>query len=219
MPDFTDPAVPRAFATDSACAISVVVMGVAGCGKSTVGELIARELALPLVEGDDFHPAANVQKMQQGIALTDEDRAQWLQLLGAQLALHAGGMVLTCSALKRGYRQALRQASAAAGVPLFFVYLAIDEAESLRRVGTRAGHYYPASLVASQFEALEDPSTEPGVFSVRGAQPVDQLVQQAVAWLLVQSAAAQALPFSDSSDRVDDEVSSVKVELRNQRDQ
>ena len=199
MPLFNDPAAPRALAPDTDRAISVVVMGVAGCGKSTVGGLIARELAVPLVEGDDYHPAANVQKMQQGIALTDEDRARWLQLLGAQLAQHAGGVVLTCSALKGTYRQTLRRASAAAGLPLFFVHLVIEEAESLRRVGTRAGHYYPASLVASQFEALEDPSGEPGVFSVQGAQPVDQLAQQAVAWLLAQNAAEQIVAIRSQS--------------------
>ena len=199
MSSINAPAAPRTLAPDTVRAISVVVMGVAGCGKSTVGALIARELAVPLVEGDDFHPAANVQKMQQGIALTDEDRAEWLQLLGAQLAQHAGGLVLTCSALKSAYRQTLRQASASIGVPLFFVHLAIDEAESLRRVGTRAGHYYPASLVASQFEALEDPSAEPGVLSLQGAQPVGQLAQQAVTWLLAQNAAEQLLAIRSQS--------------------
>ncbi|MBW8722957.1 MAG: gluconokinase, partial [Polaromonas sp.] len=125
-------------------------MGVAGCGKSAVGRLVADQLGLPLIEGDDFHPPGNILKMQQGIPLTDEDRADWLRQLGAELARHPGGVVLTCSALKAGYRDSLREAAHG----LKFVHLAISQAESLRRVGQRADHFYPPSLVASQFEAL-----------------------------------------------------------------
>lgn len=154
-------------------------MGVAGCGKSAVGHLIAWQLALPLIEGDDFHPARNVAKMQRGMALTDDDRADWLQTLGTELARHPQGAVLTCSALKAAYRERLRQAAC----PLQFVHLAITEAESLRRVGQRADHFYPPSLVASQFEALEDPAGEPGVLTLAAHVPVDQLAQDAVAWL------------------------------------
>ena len=160
-------------------AIHVVVMGVAGCGKSAVGRLVAAQLGLPLIEGDDFHPAGNIRKMQQGIALTDEDRADWLRTLGLELARHPGGVVLTCSALKAAYRDSLRRATAG----LRFVHLAITEAESLRRVGQRPGHFYPPSLVASQFEALQDPSPESGVLTLAGDTPLAQLAQQAVAWL------------------------------------
>lgn len=160
-------------------ATHVVVMGVAGCGKSALGQLIARQLALPLIEGDDFHPAGNIRKMQQGIALTDEDRADWLHRLGTELAGHPGGVVLTCSALKAGYRDSLRRAAAR----LYFVHLVITQAESLRRVGQRADHFYPPSLVASQFEALQDPSPEPDVLTLAGDAPLEALAHSAVAWL------------------------------------
>ena len=161
------------------CVIHVVVMGVAGCGKSAVGQRIARQLNLPLIEGDDFHPTSNITKMQKGVALADADRVDWLRMLVAEFGKHPLGAVLTCSALKTAYRDTLRR-----GVPqLHFVHLAITEAESLRRVANRPGHFYPPSLVASQFEALQDPSGEPGVLVVDGAMPLNTLAAQAVAWL------------------------------------
>ena len=154
-------------------------MGVAGCGKSLIGALMAQQLGLPLIEGDDFHPPFNIYKMQQGMALTDQDRAAWLQTLGLQLADHPAGVVLTCSALKAAYRVSLRSATSR----LHFVHLAITEAESLRRVSQRPGHFYPPSLVASQFEALQDPDSEPAVLTLTGAASPALLAQQAVAWL------------------------------------
>lgn len=160
-------------------AVQVVVMGVAGCGKSAVGRLLAQQLGLPLIEGDDFHPAGNIRKMQQGMALTDADRVEWLHALGLALAAHPAGMVLTCSALKAAYRGSLRRATK----NLYFVHLSITEGESLRRVAQRQGHFYPPSLVASQFEALQDPSGEPGVLTLQGDTPLENLVQTAVAWL------------------------------------
>ena len=170
-----------AFATAPAprACVRVVVMGVAGCGKSAVGRLIATQLGLPLIEGDDFHPASNVNKMQRGEALTDDDRADWLTTLGLELARHGEGAVLTCSALKAGYRESLR----AAATPLHFVYLHISEAESLRRVAQRAGHFYPPSLVASQFTALQDPFGEPGVLTLDGSAPLTDLGRRAARWL------------------------------------
>ena len=159
--------------------IRVVVMGVAGCGKSAVGQLIAAHLGLPLIEGDAFHPVSNVSKMQRGVALTDDDRADWLQTLGLALARHEGGAVLTCSALKAAYRDRLR----AAATPLFFIHLKISEAEALRRVAQRAGHFYPPSLVASQFAALQEPSGEPGVLTLDGAASLTELGRRAAEWL------------------------------------
>ena len=159
--------------------VRVVIMGVAGCGKSAVGQRIAAHLGLPLIEGDDFHPASNVSKMQRGVPLTDDDRADWLTTLGQALARHEGGAVLTCSALKAGYRDRLR----AAATPLYFVYLQISEAESLRRVAQRAGHFYPPSLVASQFAALQDPSGESGVLTLDGESPLTDVAEQAAQWL------------------------------------
>lgn len=157
-------------------ALHVVVMGVAGCGKSAVGQRMAAHLDLPLIEGDDFHPKRNIHKMQQGIALTDEDRADWLQALGLELGRHESGAILTCSALKRAYRETLR-----AAVPdLRFVHLVISQEESLRRVASRPGHFYPPSLVASQFEALQAPAGEAGVISLDANRSLDELAEQAV---------------------------------------
>jgi gluconokinase len=178
---------PASLAPAYAAGVRVVVMGVAGCGKSAVGQLVATQLRLLLIEGDDFHPASNVSKMQRGEPLTDDDRADWLQTLGLELARHAEGAVLTCSALKAGYRDRLR---AAAG-PLHFVYLHISEAESLRRVARRAGHFYPPSLVASQFAALQDPSGEPGVLTLDGSAPLTDLGQLATQWLAAAAAPIQ----------------------------
>jgi gluconokinase len=152
--------------------LHVVVMGVAGCGKSLVGSELGRALGLPLVEGDDFHPERNIQKMREGVPLTDEDRADWLQELGRQLQAQSGGAVLTCSALKRSYRDALR-----AAVPdLQFVHLALTHHQALERVAARTDHFYPPSLVASQFDALEDPSREPGVYVADATQHIDRVV-------------------------------------------
>ena len=160
-------------------AVHVVVMGVAGCGKSAVGRLMALQLGLPLVEGDEFHSPGNIAKMQRGVALNDDDRAGWLETLGAALGRQPQGVVLTCSALKAAYRDSLRHAMPG----LRFVHLAISQAESLRRVGQRADHFYPPSLVASQFEALQDPAGEPGVLTLAADVTVDALARSAVAWL------------------------------------
>ena len=159
--------------------IHVVVMGVAGCGKSAVGRRVAAALALPMVEGDDFHPPANVERMRQGVALTDADRAGWLAQLGDVLQQHPAGVVLSCSALKRAYRDTL--CSALLG--LRFVYLHITPAESQRRVADRPGHFYPPSLVTSQFDALQDPAGEAGVLTLDGAQALDEVAARAVGWL------------------------------------
>ena len=161
--------------------LHVVVMGVAGCGKSAVGRLVARHLALPFVEGDDFHPKGNIDKMREGIALDDDDRAGWLDALAAELARRPGGAVLACSALKTAYRDKLRRAASG----LRFVYLTMTEEEALGRVAGRAGHFYPPSLVASQFAALHDPSGEVGdmTLAAAGAAP-DELALRAAAWLV-----------------------------------
>ncbi len=156
-------------------ALHVVVMGVSGCGKSAVGERLAAALALPLVEGDSFHPPGNIARMQQGVALTDADRAGWLALLGQELARRPHGAVMTCSALKRSYRDRLR----ASAPGLRFVHLALSQQDALERVAGRAGHFYPPRLVASQFQALEDPAGEPGVVVVDALLPLPQVVESA----------------------------------------
>ncbi len=166
-------------------ALHVVVMGVSGCGKSAVGLRIAQALDLPAIEGDAFHPRSNIDKMSRGLALDDSDRAGWLARLGEELASRPGGAVLSCSALKAAYRDRLR-----AALPwLRFVHLALTQDEALRRVAGRGDHFYPPSLVASQFEALEDPSAEPGVLVVDATAPLEAVVQQACSWLQRQDSA------------------------------
>ena len=160
---------------------SVVVMGVAGCGKSSVGQALAQALKLPLIEGDEFHSAHNLDKMSRGLALTDADRADWLAALGQVLAQHKKtGAVLTCSALKRSYRDLLR--SQAPG--LRFVFLDIDQHTAHQRVAQRAsGHLFPTSLVQSQFATLESPLGEPGVLRVDATESLAHLREVIVAWL------------------------------------
>lgn len=154
----------------------IVVMGVAGCGKSAVGEAIAARLGLPLIEGDSFHPQPNIDKMRTGLPLTDADRAGWLAALGEELRGRAQGAVLSCSALKAAYRDVLR----AAAPGLRFVHLSLTQAQALERVAARAGHFYPPSLVASQFQALEDPAGEAGVVSLDAARPLQEVVARAM---------------------------------------
>lgn len=161
--------------------LHIVVMGVAGCGKSQVGQRLAARLGLPLIEGDTFHSAESITKMRDGVPLTDADRAGWLHTLGAQLASKRGA-VLACSALRRRYRDILR-GSIDTKSALCFLFLNIDEATSQTRVAARKNHFYPASLVSSQFATLEDPSAEPRVLTLDGTLPLDVIAEHAVEWL------------------------------------
>ncbi len=150
-----------------------VVMGVSGCGKSTVGEQLAEALKLPFLEGDVLHPERNVARMAAGVALNDEDREGWLLTLAERLrqAQAAGqGLVLSCSALKRAYRDILR--SGAPGLRL--VYLHGDQALLAARMAARTGHFMPPSLLASQLATLEPPGLDENVqdFDV-GERPED----------------------------------------------
>lgn len=159
---------------------SIAVMGVAGSGKSCVGQALAQSLKLPLIEGDDFHSKRNLDKMHRGLALTDTDRADWLTALGQALEQHETGAVLTCSALKRAYRDRLR--SHAPG--LRFVFLDIDPDTASQRVTERASaHLFPASLVQSQFATLESPVGEPGVLQVNDTQSLAHLQKIIIDWL------------------------------------
>lgn len=154
-------------------------MGVAGCGKSSLGAALAAAEHLPLIEGDDHHSPASRDKMSQGIALTDADRQGWLQTLGRLLAEHPEGVVLTCSALKKAYRDQLRQACPG----LRFAFLDIDREQSLQRVSARASHFFSSSLVDSQFATLESPVGEAGVLRLDALQALSSLQAQASAWL------------------------------------
>lgn len=158
----------------------IVVMGVAGCGKSSLAEALARHFGLPMIEGDAFHSATSLARMQAGIALTDDDRAAWLATLGQELARHPGGAVLACSALKRRYRDTLR--SAAPG--LRFVFLDITPDDAQQRVAARAGaHFFHPGLVQSQFDALEPPQGEPGVLRLDASRSLSALCATATDWL------------------------------------
>ena len=165
--------------------MQIVVMGVAGCGKSSLAAELARAERLPLVEGDDFHSAESRAKMAAGVPLTDADRSGWLRTLGELLQAHEAGLVVTCSALKRAYREQLR----AAAPELRFVFMQIDRAASVQRVTARGAHFFNASLVDSQFATLESPTGEPGVLTVDALQPIDVLQAQASAWLHERKAA------------------------------
>lgn len=161
---------------------SIVVMGVSGCGKTSLAAAIAEVLGCAMLEGDVFHPAANQAKMAQGIALTDADRAGWLKDLGQQLATSSASVVLSCSALKKSYRDLLRSHKP----NLRFVFLDISHATAIARVASRStagSHFFPATLVDNQFATLEVPTGEDGVLTVDATVSVPKLVGQVRDWL------------------------------------
>ncbi len=155
---------------------ALVIMGVSGSGKSTVGELLTQRLGWEMIEGDRLHPPANVEKMRRGIPLDDADREPWLDTIGEQLrAWGAAGRsgVLTCSALKRAYRARIL----AARPDVRFVYLKGSRELIGQRVSVRHHEYMPASLLESQFETLEEPTPDEPVIVVEAGQPPDIEVQ------------------------------------------
>ncbi len=156
----------------------VVVMGVSGCGKTTVGPRLATALDGDYAEGDTFHLPANVAKMKSGQALDDTDRKPWLEAMAAAIADWSRGprpTVLSCSALKRRYRDILRTGSPA----LRFVYLAGDKALIAARLAARKGHFMPATLLDSQLAALEPPGDDEAI-TISIDQPPDAIVAEAV---------------------------------------
>jgi gluconokinase len=155
-------------------------MGVAGCGKSTLAALLAPRLGVPMIEGDDHHSAASIEKMRRGIPLDDSDRMGWLERLCEQLRRHEHGAVLSCSALKRAYRERLR----ATQPQLHFVYLNIDREAAFARVGARGGsHSFPATLIDSQFLVLEPPEGEPAVLRAEATRSPAAVLDEVLAWL------------------------------------
>lgn len=162
-------------------ASAIVVMGVAGCGKTSVAQAVASRLGGRFIEGDAFHSASNVEKMRRGVGLVDADRWPWLDRLAAELksACEQGErVVLACSALKRRYRDRLRIGSPSAS----FVFLDLPPSEAAKRVGSRSGHFMPDSLVASQFADLESPAGEHLTLRVDATRPLDAIVDQALDW-------------------------------------
>jgi len=158
----------------------VVLMGVSGSGKTTVGELLAARLGWPFYDGDDFHPPANIEKMSRGIPLTDEDREGWLaaltRLIRDQLSRDVSGIV-ACSALKQAYRDRLCVDPAQVN----FIYLKGDYDLILARMHTRQGHYMKAEMLASQFAALEEPRR---VLTLDAARPPEKIVDLIISSIL-----------------------------------
>lgn len=146
-------------------------MGVAGCGKSSVGAALATALAIPYRDGDDLHPAANIAKMSRGEALTDVDRWPWLALVGE--ALRACPVIVGCSALRRVYRERI---TAAAGGPVCFVHLSGSRAVIEARMRARQGHFMPPALLDSQFKTLEPPEPDENAVTVDIDQPLEKIV-------------------------------------------
>jgi len=162
---------------DSRGAVTWVVMGVSGCGKSHIGARLAARLGVPFIEGDAFHSAANVDKMSAGVALTDDDRRDWLLALRDEIARHAhSGVVLGCSSLKRAYRDVLRSGAA----DVRFAHLSGSRALLTERMGHRAGHYMPLSLLDSQLATLEPLAPDEAGITLDIQDTPDQIVERIV---------------------------------------
>lgn len=156
----------------------LVIMGVAGCGKSTLAQELDQYLHWPFQEGDDLHPQANIEKMSHGHPLNDEDRWPWLEKCHEWLLEceknHEGKGVLTCSALKRSYRDCLRKAIKS---PFYFLYLKVPYEILLKRLETRKGHFMPVSLLDSQLESLEPLQADEPYLEIDMAHPPEVVVQ------------------------------------------
>lgn len=161
----------------------IVVMGVSACGKSTIGQDLAMALGVEFLEGDDFHPKYNVTLMSTGTALTDRERLPWLQILQSELAAHERrnqSVVLSCSSLKRSYRELLASGSKR----VLFVYLRISREQIYQRQAARKNHFMSTTLADSQFEALEEPSSDENHIDIDASQPEEQIIEQILSKLL-----------------------------------
>ena len=157
-----------------------VLMGVSGCGKTTVGEALAAQLGLRFIDGDALHPATNVKKMSDGIPLDDHDRAPWLACVGQELARPDGPVIIGCSALKRDYRDIIRSQTSA---PVHFIHLDAPKDVLAARVADRPGHFMPASLLESQFEALVPVGPDELGRKIDITMPVEEVVAQCAAYI------------------------------------
>jgi len=161
---------------------AIIVMGVAGSGKTVVGEKLSKALGVRFIEGDRFHPPHNVALMSAGTPLTDEDRIQWLDAIGAEIAsafARGESTVTACSALKRSYRDRLRHICP----EIRFLFLDVDPQTAAQRVAARPNHFMPASLVDSQFQALAPPSADEPHVTLDARMPPDDIVIAAVSAL------------------------------------
>lgn len=162
--------------------VAVIVTGPAGVGKTTTAELLSARLGWRFAEGDSFHPQANIESMSRGVALSDADRAPWLASIRdwiSQQAAAGHSVVVTCSALKRSYRDILREAHA----DVRFVQLIADQHVVGSRMTGRSGHFMPPSLLASQFAALEALQTDEAGVCIAAEEPPDVVVTRALAAL------------------------------------
>ena len=156
----------------------IVVMGVSGSGKSTVGAALAQRLRVPFADSDDFHPPANIEKMTAGLALNDDDRYPWLEAVGDWLAVRCGdGGVMSCSALKRKYRDQLRRHCP----DVLFLHLSGSLEVIGKRQASRPGHFMPASLLASQFQTLEELEPNERGVTIDVDQDIDSVVESYLA--------------------------------------
>jgi gluconokinase len=156
--------------------VIVIVFGVSGAGKTTIGKLLAREVGWRFLEADDFHPAANIQKMRSGVPLTDQDRWPWLEHLREQIKRSLAAdknAVLACSALKRKYRDCLR-----VNPDVNFVFLCGDYALIEKQLRGRRGHFMNPALLRSQFADLEEPQPDEGVLTIQLEQTPQKLVDE-----------------------------------------
>lgn len=176
----------------------IIVMGVSGSGKSTLASALAQVLGLSFIEGDDLHPQSNIAKMQAGQPLNDADRLPWLQAIAAALSNGADGAVASCSALKKSYRDLLREQT---GEPLYFICLTCDPKTIAARMQARHGHFMPASLLTSQLASFEIPQGEPVTLLLSCDQPVNTMLATCKTWLEDQaglSIITNAMPLPES---------------------
>ncbi len=155
-----------------------VVMGVSGCGKSSVGRAVAAELGATFIDGDDLHPAANIARMRRGEPLRDADRWPWLQAVGETLAAADRPTIIACSALKRQYRDHIRRAARS---DVTFLHLAGTHGVIAARMTNRNAHFMPVSLLDSQFATLEPPGPGETAVSVDIDQPFDDVIAALIA--------------------------------------
>lgn len=155
----------------------IVVMGVSGSGKSTVGAALAQRLRVPFADADDFHPPANIAKMTAGHPLDDDDRYPWLESIGEWLAAREAGGVMSCSALKRKYRDQMRRHRA----DVEFLHLAGTLEVIGRRQASRPGHFMPAALLASQFSTLEPLESDERGIAIDVGQDIDSIIEEFIA--------------------------------------
>lgn len=154
----------------------VVVMGVAGCGKTSLGAALAQRLGVRFVEGDTLHPAANVEKMRNGTPLTDGDRWPWLDRVAAELGAD-DAVIVSCSALRRAYRDRLRTGD------VRFVHLAGSRDVMAERMVRRSAHYMPVSLLDSQFATLEPPGADEAALTLDVTMPLEVMVERVISYL------------------------------------